>query len=75
MKRKILGLILVVFFAVTLLPVFGQAEASGLKLNKSKATLNIGGTLQLKLKGAAGAISWKSEDKKIASVSDEGLVK
>ena len=74
-KRRILGFILVAFFAVAMFPVFGQAEAAGLKLNKSKATLKIGGTVQLKLKGAAGAISWKSEDKKVATVSDEGLVK
>ena len=45
------------------------------KLSKSKATLDPGKTLALQLKGTKQKITWKSSNKKIATVSSKGLVK
>ena len=55
-------------FAVT-------AEAARAKLSKSKASLAIGQELNLELKGYSGAVKWSSSNKKVATVSKNGLVK
>ena len=55
-------------FAVT-------AEAARAKLSKSKASLAIGQELNLELKGDSGAVKWSSSNKKVATVSKNGLVK
>lgn len=56
-------------------PDFFAAEAATrVKLNKTKASLIKGQTLQLKLSGAKGKISWSSSNKKVASVSGKGKV-
>ena len=44
------------------------------KLNKTKASLDVGKTLALQLKGTKQKISWKSSDKKVATVTSKGLV-
>ena len=52
------------------------APAVSLKINKNSASVVCGKTLTLKatLKGAAGKITWKSSDRKIASVDASGKV-
>lgn len=51
------------------------ARAEGkVKLNKTKATLCLGETLQLKLKNADGKVKWSSSSKKVATVSKKGVV-
>ena len=45
------------------------------KLNKSSLTLKVGATSKLVLKNAKGKISWKSTQKKVASVDKKGVVK
>ena len=47
---------------------------SKVKLNKTKATLCLGETLQLKLKNADGKVKWSSSSKKVATVSKKGVV-
>ena len=46
-----------------------------LKLNKTKANVNVGSTVQLKVENTSSKISWKSSNKKIATVNSKGLVK
>lgn len=48
--------------------------ASKVKLNKTKATLYTGKTLQLKVKGTKKKVTWKSSNKKVATVSKNGKV-
>lgn len=53
----------------------GPKAGSAAKLNKTKANLNVGSTLQLSVKNTKDKITWKSSDKKIATVTSKGLVK
>ncbi len=56
---------ILLMFAV--LPSTAQA-APKLKLNKTKATVYVGKTVTLKVSGASGKVTWKSKNKKIATV-------
>lgn len=55
-----------------------ELKVKKISLNKKKATLHAGGTLQLKTKlkpkGSTAKIKWKSSKKKVASVSQNGTV-
>lgn len=51
------------------------AAAAKMKLNKKKVTLKVGKKVKLKLKNAKKKVSWKSSNKKIASVTKKGIVK
>lgn len=55
--------------------VTAQAAGKAVKLNKTKATLYNGTSLQLKLSNAKGKVTWKSSNKKVASVTGKGKVK
>jgi hypothetical protein len=48
--------------------------ASKVKLNKTKATLYVGKSTQLKVKGTKKKVTWKSSNKKVATVSKKGKV-
>jgi uncharacterized protein YjdB len=49
--------------------------ATTVKLNKTKATVYVGNTVELKLNGvSSGKVTWASSDTKIATVSSKGLV-
>ncbi|MBQ2800361.1 MAG: Ig-like domain-containing protein [Lachnospiraceae bacterium] len=51
------------------------AEAASIKLSKTKSTMYVGNTLQLKLKGAtAKKVKWTSSNKSVAKVSSSGKV-
>ena len=51
-------------------------EAASIKLNKTKASVKKGKTVQLKVKKPEDAnVTWKSSDKKIATVNKNGKVK
>lgn len=56
-----------------------RPKATGIKLNKTKATIGIGETLKLKGKlspsGASEKITWTSSNTKVAGVSTSGSVK
>ena len=60
---------------VSMPSVVTTVEAATVKLNKKKATLYVGETLQLKLKGTKKTVKWSSSNKKIATVSSKGKVK
>ena len=48
--------------------------ASKVKLNKTKATMYVGKSTQLKVKGTTKKVTWKSSNKKVATVSKKGKV-
>lgn len=49
-------------------------EKAKVKLNKTKATLYTGQTLELKVEGMTKKVKWSSSNKKIASVTNKGIV-
>ena len=58
--------------------VEGQAtmyKASGVKLNKKKATIYVGKTVKLKLTGTSKKVTWTSSNRNVAKVSKNGKVK
>ncbi len=67
---RLLSLALIMVMVTGIIPV----KAASVKLNKKRATLEIGASISLKLTGAEGKVTWKSSDKKIASVSKKGKV-
>ena len=71
-------LVFMAFFTLHLaeVPVKAQTAVSAAApaLNKSKATLYVLDTLQLKVKGAK-TVKWKSSNSKVAAVTKNGLVK
>ena len=70
-NKKILSLITILLLIVCMaVPV----SAAG-KINKKKATLKVGQTLQLKVTGTKGKVKWKSSKKSVATVSSKGRVK
>lgn len=70
-NKKILTVITILLLIVCMaVPV----SAAG-KINKKKATLKVGQTLQLKVTGTNGKVKWKSSKKSVATVSSKGRVK
>lgn len=53
-----------------------DGRTASLKINKNKVTLTKGSTCKLKIKGLNGkkTVTWKSDNKKIASVNKKGVV-
>lgn len=52
-----------------------SAKSKAVKLNKKKVTISVGGTVSLKLKNTKKKGVWKSNNKKVATVSKKGKVK
>ena len=68
--------LLVFAMLITVLPGGTAALAAKKpKLNKKKATISVGKTVKLKLKGTTKKVKWSSNKKKIATVNKKGLVK
>lgn len=74
MKRmkKIAAILLTFVIIVSLFSV--QAEAAKVKLNKTKATIYVGKSITLKVKGTSKKVKWTSSNKKVATVSSKGKV-
>lgn len=72
-KKVMVGLLVAVML-VTMLPS-NHAMAATIKLNKTKVSIGVGKTFQLKLKGTKKKVTWTSSNKKIATVSNKGKVK
>ncbi len=72
-KRLYKGILMFVAVAVMVCMCSTTAEAAT-KLSKKKATLYVGETVQLKLTGGSGRVTWKSSKLKIAGVSKTGVV-
>lgn len=70
--KRIVFTMLFMLAAVFLFTV--PVQAASAKLSKKSATLVVGETLKLKVTGGLGKVTWSSKDKKIATVSKDGLV-
>lgn len=66
----------IMMFAALFVMVFmcSTTVQAATKISKTKATLYVGETLQLKVTGGSGSATWKSDKTKIATVSKSGLV-
>lgn len=76
-RRSAARLMTVVLIAALVLPVICPqmaAAKSAPKLNRKKATLRVGASLQLKVKGTKKKVKWTTSRKKIATVTQKGKV-
>lgn len=51
-----------------------QIEVTDIKLNKASSQIAVGNKVTLKVSGTKKAVTWKSSNKKIATVSSKGVV-
>lgn len=70
--KKFLSLCLVAILIFSINPIHASAA---IKINKTNATIYIGGTVKLEVKGTTKYVMWKSSDKNVAKVSSSGVVK
>lgn len=72
--KKLLSLLIILSFTISIISP-QKVEAATLKLNKTKATMEADSTLQLKLgKIDASKSTWKTSNKKVATISKKGLI-
>ncbi len=80
-NKRLAGLFIVLAMLVASLAMSfnTQAATKSITLNKAKATINVGQTTTLKVTKAKGltskAVTWKSSNKKVATVTSKGVVK
>ena len=76
MKQMKRYLVLVLIFAmgISILPMNASA-AKKPRLSKTKVTMQVGKTVQLKVKNNKKKVKWSSSNKKVAAVSKKGKVK
>lgn len=76
-RRSAARLVTVVLIAALVLPVICPqmaAAKSALRLNRKKATLTVGSSLRLTVKGTKKKVKWTTSRKKIATVTQKGKV-
>lgn len=73
--RKVVITILLFSISFNFLVENGANAAKKVKLNKTKISLKVGRTYQLKLKNTKKKVKWSSKDKMTATVSKKGKVK
>ena len=66
--------LLLLALAVLTAPMLARPVQAKVKLNKTSLVLPEGGSYQLKISGTSKRVSWKSSDKKVATVSSKGKV-
>ncbi len=71
--KKIFSMFLAIIM-IAVLSAPGSAQAATIKISKTKATLEVDATLQLKITGSDSAVKWTSSKETIATVSKKGLV-
>ncbi len=75
--KKTITYILALCLAISLIgpvPIYTARAKTKVKLNKTKVTLQVGKTVQLKLKGTGKKVTWTSSNKKVAVVTKKGRV-
>ena len=72
-KTRISKALLILLLMLLLIPV--SAVSAKPSLSKTKLSLYAGRSATLTAKGFSGAVTWKSSDKAVATVSKKGLVK
>ena len=70
---KLLSVCLVFILVLSVMPLQVQAK-SKVKINKTNATVYVGKTTTLKVKGTNKKVTWSSSNKKVATVSSKGKV-
>lgn len=78
MKRmkRVVALLLVFTLTSSILFSAALTEARAkLRLNRKAVTVYVGKTVRLSVKGTKKKVTWKSQNKKVASVSKKGVVK
>ncbi len=70
--KKIVSFLLILALCLTVIPAT-RADAA-VKLSKTKATLEVDATLQLKITGTDSSVKWTSSKETITTVSKKGLV-
>ena len=70
--KKSLAFVLALILVFTVIPT--QSAQAAVKINKTKATIYVGKTVQLKLSGAS-SVKWSTSNKKVATVTSKGKVK
>lgn len=81
MKKMLVAIFLSLVMAIGIpmvVPVFVQTmpveAAAKIKLNKKKATIYVGKSVQLKIKGTKSKVKWTSNKKSVAKVDSKGKV-
>lgn len=76
-QNKILNcILLIILLTITsILPVKQKCIASSVKLYKKNISLTVDKSFQNYVKNTDELIEWKSSDKKIATVNEDGLIK
>ena len=75
MKQKIKGLISVALCLMLMIQSANINAATKVKINKTKVSIYVGKTVQLKITGTKKKVTWKSSNKKVATVTSKGKVK
>ena len=73
--KKYLSLLLTLALIFSLAGPAQTVSAATVKLNKTKASVNAGDTIALKLSGTSKSPKWSTSNKKIATVNSKGTVK
>lgn len=70
--KRLARVFLVVFLIAGMLPI--QGEAAAVKLNKTRATIYVGSSVTLQVKGTSAKAKWESSKKTVATVNSQGKV-
>lgn len=71
-RKSIIGIVILLMFTVIF---HNNVQAKTMSINKKQATIYIGKTLKLQMKGTSKKVKWSSSNNKIAIVSSNGIVK
>lgn len=74
MKKKLISFILVLGVICSSCLTYNLVQAKAIKLNKTKAVLEIDDHISLKVKGTKQKAKWKSSNRDVAVVSKNGKV-
>ena len=73
--RRTLGVVLATGLTIgSMVGTANPSEAAGIRLDKTKLTLTVGNSATLKVKGTKAKATWKTSDKKVATVTQKGKV-
>ena len=73
--KKLSVFVVAIVMSLILIPTTNTNAAQKPKLNKKSATIYVGKTVKLKVKGNRKKVKWSSSNKKVATVSSKGKVK
>ncbi|MBS5933730.1 MAG: Ig-like domain-containing protein [Clostridiales bacterium] len=73
MKKRLMSCLLVLILIVSSLITSNYAQAA-VKINKSKVTMYVGKSTQLKVTGTTKKVTWSTDNKSVAIVSSKGKV-